>query len=464
MKGTAGAGVLRGNKDFRLYWTSSALSTLGSQMSLIAFPLLVLSLGQGAAQAGLVATASLLTRFVLRLPAGQLADRMDRRRLMVGTDLIRMVAVGSIPVAASLGSLVYPHLLAVAVVEGCATAVFSPAGVIAVRDVVSEDQLPDALAKSQAALSTASLVGPFTGGWLFAVDRLLPFTVDALSYGVSALLLLRMTSRPPSAEPSAAGDGSPLAGLRWLGRQPTLLRALLFAAVLNLAGSAAEVAVVITLRGQDTGSTAIGLVMACAGVGAVLGALAAPRVLRLLTPARLFLAVGVIWALGLAVLAIPPGPLVVGVVLVLLIFLTSPAGIVVGGALMTGPPRELLGRVSTAGNLLIAGLAAVGPAVVGLLIEDVGVSNTWLLLAALVAAATAAAAIPLLRGGSLIPAAEEAAAEEAAAADKPQGDLVLHSDSAPQRSGTEPGGPGTVPLLPDAGQGKTDADRAEEPS
>ncbi|GAA0679141.1 MFS transporter [Kitasatospora atroaurantiaca] len=403
----AESGVLRTNRDFRRFWVGSALSTLGSQMSLIAFPLLVLSLGGGAAQAGLVASCSLVTRMLFRLPAGQLADRMDRRRLMLGADLVRLVTVGSIPLAAGLGHLGYPHLLVVAVIEGIATAVFSPASTIAVRDVVPEEQLSDALAKDQAALAAASLIGPFLGGWLFTVDRILPFTADAASYAVSAVLLLRMVTKPPQPAEGEKADNSPTAGLRWLARQPALLRALAFGALLNLVGSSAEVAMVVTLRGSGTGGTSIGLVMACAGVGAVLGSLAAPQVMKLLKPGQLFLTIGAVWSGGLAAFAVTQQPWVLGPLLVLLILLTPPAGIVVGQALLSQSPRELLGRVSTAANLLIAGLAALGPVVTGAALEGLGISPTWLVLAGLIAAATLVAALPMLRDTGLAPERQE---------------------------------------------------------
>ncbi|GAA2139105.1 MFS transporter [Kitasatospora kazusensis] len=419
------SGVLRTNRDFRRFWTGSALSTLGSQMSLIAFPLLVLSLGGGAAQAGLVASCSLVTRMLLRLPAGQLADRMDRRRLMIGADLVRLVTVGSIPLAAGLGHLGYPQLLAVAVVEGIATAVFSPASTIAVRDVVPEEQLSDALAKDQAALAAASLIGPFLGGWLFTVDRILPFTADAASYAVSAVLLLRMVTKPPAPATGAPVDNSATAGLRWLAKQPALLRALAFGALLNLVGSSAEVAMVVTLRGNGTGSTSIGLVMACAGIGAVLGSLAAPTVMKWLKPGQLFLIIGTVWSGGLAAFAVSQQPWVLGPLLVLLILLTPPAGIVVGQALLSQSPRELLGRVSTAANLLIAGLAALGPVVTGAALQGLGISPTWLLLAGLIAATTLVAALPMLRDTTLSPEAGKPAAAPSAgdepAADKPAG-------------------------------------------
>ncbi|MCX4744422.1 MFS transporter [Kitasatospora sp. NBC_01287] len=389
------------NRDFRRYWVGTALSMLGSQMSLIAFPLLVLSMHGGAAQAGLVASCSLITRMLFRLPAGQLADRMDRRRLMLGADLVRLVTVGSIPVAAGLGALAYPQLLVVALIEGVATSVFSPASTIAIRDVVPEQHLPDALAKNQASSATASLIGPFLGGWVFTVDRILPFTADAASYAVSAYLLWRMATRPAERPDGPAVDRSVTAGLRWLLRQPMLLRTLAFGALLNLVASAAEVAMVVTLRSGGTGGTSIGLVMACAGIGAVLGSLAAPRVLKMLTPGQLFLTIGVVWALGLASFALTQLPQVLGPVLVVLILLTPPSGIVIGQAVMSQSPRELLGRVSTATNLLIAGLAALGPMLTGLALQGIGISRTWLVMAAIVAVSTLFAAVPMLRTGTL---------------------------------------------------------------
>ena len=85
--GTRRPGPLRGNRDFLLLWTAGTASGLGSQLTLVAYPLLVLSLGGTATQAGLVGTVGLLTRTLLRLPAGALADRWDRRRVMLGCDV-----------------------------------------------------------------------------------------------------------------------------------------------------------------------------------------------------------------------------------------------------------------------------------------------------------------------------------------------------------------------------------------
>ncbi|MEU9335612.1 MFS transporter [Streptomyces sp. NPDC048290] len=398
MKGT---GVLRANADFRRYWLSTSLSTLGSQLSLLAFPLLVLSIGGSAAQAGVVATCSLVTRTVLRLPAGHLADRLDRRLIMVGCDLVRLVALASIPLVAGLGQLGQAQLLLVAVVEGAASALFAPAATIAVRDVVPERDLTEALSRSQAAVASTSLIGPFLGGWLFTVDPILPFAVDAGSYAVSALLLLRIATRPAPETAGAERDNRLTAGLRWLTRQRALLAAMFFAAGINVVSAAAQTTMVVSLRQSGAGGTAIGAVMACAGIGALLGAAVAARLIKAIPASRLFLLIGTVWALGLAVFSTTSDPWTIGPVLVVVVFFSPPAGIVVSRAVLVLAPRDLLGRVSTATGLMMAGLASLGPVLAGLFVDSLGSSTTWLALAGTAAVVTVLSAVPLLRETSL---------------------------------------------------------------
>lgn len=408
-----GAGILRTNADFRRFWLSSTLSTLGSQLSLLAFPLLVLSIGGSAAQAGTVATCSLVTRTLLRLPAGHLADRFDRRMIMVGTDLVRLVALASIPLVSALGDLGQAHLLGVAVVEGAATALFAPAATIAVRDVVPEKDLTDALSRSQAAMASSSLIGPFLGGWLFTLDPILPFAADALSYGVSAVLLLRIASRPARQVAGAERDNRLTAGLRWLTHQRALLAALLFAAGINVVSAAAQTTMVVSLRQSGAGGTAIGAVMACAGVGAMLGAASAPWLIKRIPAARLFLLIGAVWAVGLAVFSGTTQPWTIGPVLVVVVFFSPPAGIVVGRAMLVLAPRDLLGRVSTATGLLMAGLASLGPLLAGSFVDSLGSSHTWLALAGTAAVVTVLSSVPLLRETSLDAVADDTKKAEA---------------------------------------------------
>jgi MFS family permease len=394
---TSPAGLSR---DFRRYWTATAISMLGSQLSLIAFPLLVLSIGGSVTQAGLLATVALVTRLAFRLPAGQVVDRLDRRRLMLTTDVVRFVALASIPLVAALRGLSFGHLLVVCVIEGLASALFTPAATVAVRDVVPAAQLTPALSRVETAAATSALAGPVLGGWLFGFHPVLPFTVDAASYAISAVLILGLP-RPATRPVPETSDRGLTAGLRWIGRRPLLVRALFFGALINLAGAAAETGIVLALRAAGRTGLVIGVLLACAGAGAVAGAALAPRIMARIAPGRLFVLVGVLWTAGFGIFTTDPPPAVVGAVLVVLMVLTPPCGIALAQALLSAP-RDLLGRVSTAVDLGTAGLAALGPVLVGLGLQAWGVAPTWAALAGLTALATVGGAVPLWRAVTLV--------------------------------------------------------------
>ncbi len=410
-------GVLRANRDFRLAFLADLTSSLGSNASTIAFPLLVLSLHGNALQAGLVATVSVATRLALRLPAGYLVDRCSWRTVMLGTDAVRCAALGSIPAAALLGGPAYPHLLAVAVVEGSATALFGPAVTTLTRDVATGPQLPEALGLGQAVQAVTTLVGPALGGALFAVDRILPFTADAVSYAGSVLLVWRIAVRPAPAAGRAAtaAAGGVTAGLRWLFRERVLFTVMLYASVINMVAAAIDVMVVVVLRSHGESGPLIGLIVSCAGVGAVIGSLLAPRIVRTLAVPTILLGIGTGWAAVLAVFALVYSPFLTAALLTVLMTLSPAAGVAVGNALYSRTPRPLIGRVSAGTSVLLTGLSALGPIAAGALVEAFGAAGGWLVMAGVTAAVTAAGWLPLQASRYLAPA-EPAGPPQAATA------------------------------------------------
>lgn len=374
------ATTLRRNRDYQRLWSAAIVSELGSSMAILAFPLLVLSLGGGAAQAGAVGTCSLLTRLVLRMPGGHLADRMNRRWLMIGTDVVRLAAVATIPLAYAMDSLTFPHLLVVATIEGAATALFGAAAPVALRDIVPREHLVDAFSMNQARIAGVALAGPALGGVLFGIHPMVPFTVDAASYAVSAVLLFAIRTKPRDRS-GATTDRRITAGLRWLTGQPEVIRILLFCSVLNLIGAAAEVGLVISLRTDGTPTQTIGLIMTCAGVGALVGSILAPRIIKLLSTRTLLVVVTLVWVAGLSSFATTSSPWVVAPALVAMILLTPACGIKLSEITVGRAPSDVLGRVSTAEMTISAGLAAPGPLLVGISIALLGSSGTWLVLA-----------------------------------------------------------------------------------
>ncbi|MYV97598.1 MFS transporter [Streptomyces sp. SID3343] len=408
--------MLRTNRNFRRSLLADLTSNVGSAVSIIAFPLLVLSLGGNAVQAGAVATVSLVTRLAFRLPAGSLVDRWDRRKVMLTADLVRFLAVSTIPLVALWGSPHYVHLLAVAMVEGLATALFGPANTVLVRDIVVERDLAQALGVGQAVQAAVNLAGPALGGALYAVDRMLPFVVDALSYAVSAVLLWRITVRP-AATAARTGDRGLMAGIRWLVRQRELFVIMLYAAVINLVSAAIDVTVILELRDNGSSSSVIGPILSCAGVGAIIGSLLAPWLVKRLSVPAILLGIGAGWTTILAVFAVAFQPWLVALLLTVLMMLSPSAGVIVGHALLARAPRHLLGRVSAATGLLLSGLAALGPIAAGLLFQGLGGARSWVMLAVLTGAVTAVGWIPLQATRRL----------NATAAPDPEPAVVAHS-------------------------------------
>lgn len=395
----ASPGGLLHNRNYLLYRVSRVTSVLGSRISGIAYPLLVLSFGGSLVQAGALGSVQLITSTVLKVPGGHLADRYDRRTLMIIMDAVRMLAAGSVPLAALLHGLSYPQLLGVVVIEGAGSAMFGPAAVVYLREIVPKQHLTRALSQTQATSGAMSLIGPTLGGLLFGVDRLLPFTVDFCSYVLSAALLFGVVASKPKPA-GQASDRRVTAGVRWLWRQPSLMRVVFFASTINLVSSALTVAVILSLRRHGTPPAAIGVIMACVGIGGICGSMLAPRLVPV-GAARLYLAVGATWTAGLALFAAAFSPFVIGPVLAIMFALSPAAGIMLSRVTLDQAPPDLLGRVSTAEQTVSLSLATTGPVLAGSLLEGLGRPATWLILAGICLIGTIVTIAPLiLRGRS----------------------------------------------------------------
>ncbi len=157
------------NRDYILLWLGQTISVVGTQVSQLAFPLLVLALTQSPAQAGFVAAARSVPWLVFALPAGALVDRWDRKRTMLLCSAGSALALGSIVAAYALGALTITQIVAVSFIEGTLSLVFGLAETSALPQVVSRAQLPTAVAQQQAQYAVGSLVLPATfHSWLIA--------------------------------------------------------------------------------------------------------------------------------------------------------------------------------------------------------------------------------------------------------------------------------------------------------
>ncbi len=391
------------NRDYMLLWAGQAVSSFGSQITQLTFPLLVLAITGSPAQAGFVGALRALPFALLSLPAGALVDRWDRKRLMIWCDAGRAVALGSVPLALALGLLGLPQLALVSLIEGTLFLFFNLAESSALPQVVEREQLPGALTQNQVTDSLSQLLGPSLGGALYALGAAVPFVADAVSYAAS-LLTLFFIRRPLQEERTAASGrlrDEMAEGVTWLWGQ-TMLR---FLALLTggLMVCSVGYPLIMIILGQQIGASEleIGIIFAGGGAGSIVGGLMTPWLQRRFRFGPLMIWSAWLWALTwLCVLVAPNVPT--------LALANAAAFIIVPIYMITqyryrlaATPDRLQGRMNAVFRLIVWGSQPLGIALAGLLLERIGPQQTivWLFVPQLILALAATANGALRRAG-----------------------------------------------------------------
>ncbi|MGE5691777.1 MAG: MFS transporter [Pseudomonadota bacterium] len=270
-------GPLR-NRDFRLLWTGMTVSLLGDGIFLIAMAWQAYELWNAPAALSILGIGMTIPTIGFLLPAGVLSDRLDRRSLVLCSDLGRAVVIGALAALALTGALTFWQLVVLVALYGVGAAFFTPAFEALVPDIVPPSELAAANALDQFVRPiTLRLAGPALGGVLVAaVGTGAAFALDAATFLVSAAAVFLM--RPPAHVRSEHIDSSLDAvkeGLRFVRSRTWLWGTLGSAAVAYLAFMGpAEVLLPYVVKNELGGSARdLGLVFAAGGVGAVGAAL-----------------------------------------------------------------------------------------------------------------------------------------------------------------------------------------------
>ena len=361
---------LRRNRDFVLLQIGQLLSSVGTQTTSIAYPLLVLGVTHSAAKTGIVAFVRSLPFLLLALPAGLAADRWSRRRLMIAADCIRVLAMGTLATTILLNRIAYWEIVLVAVVEGSGAALFSAAQAGALRAVVPRRQLPAAAATETGRAATVRLAGPPLGGALFGVARALPFLVDAVSYAFSTLSLLAM--RTPFQEKREA-DPAPLRsrlaeGFRFMWGRPFLRTCALLFGLGNFIGPGVLLAIVVIGRRQGLSGGEVGALVAAFGACLLLGSFLSPLVRRFL-PVRAVLLLELWTWVGCGLFLIWPSVYVLTASILPTAVAIPSTDSVVHGYRIAMTPDRLLGRSESVWSTIALLIAPLGPLAAGLLLS-----------------------------------------------------------------------------------------------
>jgi MFS family permease len=381
-----------------MLWIGQLLSDTGSQIGTLAYPLLILALTHSAVLAGVVGTVRAIALFCLQLPAGAWSDRLDRRLTMIICDVIRAVVLALLAVLIALHAAHWPVVLAVSVIEGGANAIFYPAATAALPAIVSDGQLEEAWAATEARTYGAGLAGPALGGVLFGLGQAVPFLADAISYAASFATVSRIRGRfrPKETAERKALWREVADGLRILWRVPLLRAVMIAAPLVNFAFNGVLFTITLALRQHGTSATVIGLVQAAIAVGGLLGAMIAPRLQGRVRLGTLVTGISLAGAaLFVAAALVIPSPLVaLPVGLDLLLAPTANAALF--AAMLRSTPEEMRGRVSNTVLMVATALTTLAPLVAGLLVQHA--SGAWA-VGAFAAAMTVAAALSLILPG-----------------------------------------------------------------
>jgi MFS family permease len=357
---------LRRNRDFLLFQTGSLLSTFGSGISGIAYPLLTLALTHSAAKTGYVGAVEFLPLVILSVPAGVAADRFDRRRLMIASDAGGAIALAVLGTAVLTGHATFWLVVVVAFVDTSAAVLYRSGSSGAIKAVVPTPQLADASSVAMARMSTVRLVAPPIGGALYDLARGIPFLVDAVSYAFSTAALLLM--KTPFQEERIPGTRTPFReGLAYFWSIPFLRTTVGMIAASNVIAVGAPIAVIILAHRQGLSAFAIGLFISIQGVALLAGSTLSP-LLRRRFPMRAIL-LSEFW-MGLVYIAflIYPSVYVLAACVALHAFWFPNTDSAMQAYSYMLIPDRLLGRVMAASNTLRAASAPLGPLLAGLLL------------------------------------------------------------------------------------------------
>ncbi|WP_371679401.1 MFS transporter [Streptomyces sp. NBC_01276] len=386
------------NRDFLRFWFGETLSLLGTQVTNLALPLTAIhAFGATDEQVGLLRFVQLAPYMGLALLFGVWVDRVRRRRVMLWTNLVRMVLVALVPLLHWLDALDMPVLLVCACAIGVASVLFDVSWMPFVPTLVKDPRhYVEAGAKMGVSSSAADVAGPGLAGVLVSVlTAPVALLVDAASYLVSALSLLLIRTPEPRPAPTAERHvlGELRDGLRWVLRQPVLRWLALVGFCCNF--SMITVWTMFLLygtHGLELSPTTLGTVFATASVGGLLGALVSRRAIARFPLGRVYFAAQSALLLGPSVIVLAGGPKPVVVGLVTASFFTTYLGLGIANVIIVSlrqisTPPSMMSRMTACFRTLLFGGGALGGLTGGLLTGAIGERN------ALAVAASCSAAV-----------------------------------------------------------------------
>jgi MFS family permease len=308
---TSPRGSLLRHRDFLKLWTAQTVSVSGTQVTLLALPIIAATILRVTAfEFALLSTLEALPFILLSLPAGVWVDRLRRRPILIAGDVGRAVALTSIPIAFALNSLTIWQLYLVGFVNGCLTVFFDVAYQSYLPSIVDKDQLVEGNSKLEITRSAAQILGPGVAGILIGVLKA-PFaiTIDALSYLWSAVFVFFIRRPEPAVMPDHETERarpsmrSEIAiGLRYVGGHRWLRPIAMTTGISNFFTNVYFSILILYLTSQmSMSAAAIGFAFSIGSLGVLIAAISTGRLTKRVGVGRML----VLTSIGFSLAGLP---------------------------------------------------------------------------------------------------------------------------------------------------------------
>jgi MFS family permease len=353
---------LRLDRDFRRLWSGQVVSQIGNQITRLALPYQIYAQTGSTLAIAALAVFQLVPLVVFSLGAGSIVDVVDRRRLLIRTQLGLMACSGLLFVFSLQPSVPLVVLFAIAFTSAAISSLDQPARWSSTSRLVPASRLPAAIALNQLNMTTAAVVGPTLAGVLIATAGLsFAYLVDIVTFSAALLALLGMAPLPPVASATRPGLASIREGLRFAFQRRVILSTYVIDLNAMIFGLPVSLFPALALDVFHAGPQGLGLLAAAPAVGAMLAALFSGWVARVRRVGRAVIVSVAVWGIaitmfGLAQFSFP---------LALLCLAVAGAADITSAVfrstiIQLAAPDQLRGRISSINTLVVVGGPRVG--------------------------------------------------------------------------------------------------------
>ncbi len=360
------------NADYLLLMSGKTTQIIGAGFVTFAVPLIAFAITQSVFLAGLVSTIGALGYLVATLPAGAIADRVDRKRLLLICSAADFLLLASLVAAIWMSALTFWHLAIVLFLSAVVASFFQPAEAGGIREVVRADQMGSAMAAMQGRSAVAALASGPIGGLLYSIARVLPFLAGAVGYAVVFVCTL-FVKRPLNGDLEHAKKESAweslVDGLRFVWAVKFLRTGIGIFALINLGFNGLMIALNLHLVAIGTEPVLIGLIDAVAGASMLVGAIIAGPLVKRFPSGPLAIAGILLAVVGGTAMAFSTEywEYLVWIAIAIILIPAVNSGLIGYASVIT--PSKLQGRMNAVLNLSGVAVAPIAPVVAGLLLE-----------------------------------------------------------------------------------------------